>query len=69
MALEMETEAQLGDNRKLFRFLHKVTIIRERISEIIWDMNRVPVKATKVRPIGWKEFFETIFNHNALSQI
>uniref|UniRef100_A0A0N4UFM7 Calmodulin n=1 Tax=Dracunculus medinensis TaxID=318479 RepID=A0A0N4UFM7_DRAME len=65
MALRIETAARLDDNRKLFLFLHKATITRETISEMIRDSNGVPVKSIKDRLIRWKEFFEIKLNHEA----
>lgn len=55
MVLKMEMAAQLGDIRKLFHFLNKVTITRGTVNEMIQDRNGEPVKAIKDRVIKWKE--------------
>lgn len=57
--------AWLSDNRKLFRLLPKETITRERINEMVRNINGMPVKAIKDRLIGWKEFFEARLNQAA----
>lgn len=44
--LKMETTTRC-DNRKLFPLLHKTTITRETISEIVRDNNGMPVKNIK----------------------
>ncbi|VDN59542.1 unnamed protein product [Dracunculus medinensis] len=51
------------DNRKFFRLLHKATIIRTTISEMVRDINGVPIKTVKDRLRRWKEFFEGKLNH------
>lgn len=50
--------AGLGDNRKLFRLLHKATIIQEASSEMVRDGNSVPFTSDKDRLIIRKEFIE-----------
>ncbi|VDN53702.1 unnamed protein product [Dracunculus medinensis] len=56
----METAVRLGDNRKLFRLLHKATITQGMVSKMIQGNNGVPVKPIKDRLIKWTKFFEAI---------
>ncbi|VDN51632.1 unnamed protein product [Dracunculus medinensis] len=65
MASRMKVATRLGDNRRLFCFLHTMT--RRTISEMVRDSNGVPVKSIKDRLIRWKEFFEIKLNHEAPS--
>lgn len=60
--------ARLGDNRKFFRLLHKATITRGTVSEMMQDSSGVPsIQATNDRLIRWKEFFEVKLNHDTPS--
>ncbi|VDN57595.1 unnamed protein product [Dracunculus medinensis] len=66
----METVTQIGDNRKLFCLIHKATVTQsEGVSEMIRDINGVPIKAVKDRLRRRKEFFEAKHNYDAPSVV